>query len=471
MMEVSLVRQAAYEALWRVERDHGFANLVLKQVIGDFDLDPRQAATCTEYVNGTTRFMGTYDQIIALAAERKVQSLEPAVLPVLRLACHELLSMRTPNHAAVDEAVNLARGVVGQRVTGLVNAITRRIGRQSLDEWAATLAEHYPNADPAIFTTHHPGWIVKCYRNLLGDEAEAALEANNVVATPTLVVRPTLLDRDTLVRHTAGATPTKWSPHGLVLPGNPGRLVEVREGTAGVQDEGSQLVAEVLAHAAASRRIIPSGRRDWLDLCAGPGGKAALLTGLMRQSSQDSTLLANEVSPHRADLVQNTLRAYPDQWQVICRDGTDPGLPEASFDVVMADVPCTGLGALRRRPDARWRHNANDLAELTRLQAQLLDSAWSLLQPGGVLAYVTCSPHPEETTAQLEAFAQRTPEALLLNAPVLLADLTGDRSLADPASPTSAVHPLARQCIQLWPHRHGTDAMFCALFGRSQPAR
>ncbi|MGA4668458.1 RsmB/NOP family class I SAM-dependent RNA methyltransferase [Propionibacteriaceae bacterium Y1923] len=446
-MTVSPARRAAYDALLQVETQEAFANLALAAAVAEHGLDAQQAATATELVNGTARLMGTYDRIIARAARRELSTLEPAVVTVLRLSTHEQLSMRTPVHAAVDEAVNLGRIAVGHRVTGVINAIARKVGINDLSGWVQALSADEDELSALGTRTHHPRWIADVYDYLLGDDAEAGLLANNTPAVPTLVVRPGLVERDELSE--PGLEPTPYSPFGFRRPGNPGGLKEVRQGRAGVQDEGSQLMAWLLALAPTTREIADLG---WLDLCAGPGGKAALLAGLARQ--RGGWLLASEKAPHRAELVRKAMARYPDRWQVITADGLAPAWQPRSFARVMADVPCTGIGSLRRRSESRWRRTEEQLEELVALQAGLLAQAWAATAEGGVLAYVTCSPHPLETVEQVQAFLDTHPEAELLDAPALLPDVP------------EAAHPDEPLMVQLWPHRHGTDAMFGALLRR-----
>ena len=207
--------------------------------------------------------MGTYDRIIEEASGRKLSSLQPAVVDLLRLGAHQLLGMKLKKYAAVGATVDLARATVGQRVTGLVNAILRKMTAHDLDGWTSRIAEGLDQAGALAVTGHHPRWIVEAYAKLLpADELATALAANNVAPQPTLVVRPGLATRADLV----GAEPTRYSPFGATAAGAPADLAAVRDGRAGVQDEGSQLVAWALARTAA-----PEG--PWLDMCAGPGGR------------------------------------------------------------------------------------------------------------------------------------------------------------------------------------------------------
>ncbi|MGA9343718.1 MAG: RsmB/NOP family class I SAM-dependent RNA methyltransferase [Nocardioidaceae bacterium] len=213
----------------------------------------------------------------------------------------------------------------------------------------------------------------------------------------------------------------------------------------GIQDEGSQLVTLALARAAVTGRDT-----QWLDLCAGPGGKATLLTGLARE--RGATLIANERFPHRAALVRAGLRGYGPPSTVVCGDGTHPPWQPHTFDRVLVDAPCSGLGALRRRPESRWRRTPADVVNLVPLQHALLNSALDSTRPGGVVAYVTCSPHCDETRGVVDDVLAARSDVIEEDARDLLPEV-GDVG----AGPS----------VQLWPHVHGTDAMFLAVLRRS----
>ncbi|WP_203566442.1 RsmB/NOP family class I SAM-dependent RNA methyltransferase [Aestuariimicrobium ganziense] len=432
---------AAHATLLAVDTANAYANLALADQIDR--VPERQRPFATELTFGCCRLLGTHDRIIEAASGRRADQLDAPLRAVLRLTSHRLLVMDAPDHAVVNEAVDLARRVAGHRVTGLVNAVARKIARRSLDQWLDVVTAGLPADEAWAVRHHHPRWIADVHRGLLGDdEASLALAANNQAARPTLVVRPGLADRDSV----EGAEPTRWSPWGFTSTTAPGELRQVRGGTVGVQDEGSQLVALALARVA-------DHEQPWLDLCAGPGGKAALLTGLAREAG--TWLLANEAQPHRAALVRQGLRAYPHGWQVVAGDGTRPAWRPDQFAAVMADVPCTGLGALRRRPEARWRKSPDDLPDLVDLQQSLLASALESVTPGGVVAYVTCSPHPDETVGAVRAVIGSRTDVKVLDAPAVLAEVSDCRRTED------------ERFVQLWPHRHGTDAMFLALLRRT----
>jgi 16S rRNA (cytosine967-C5)-methyltransferase len=436
---VDQARRVAFDALRAVHADGAYANLVLAKLLTERRLSTRDAGFATELLSGTCRMEGTYDQIIAAAAGRKLNSFQPAVLDVLRLGTHQLLAMRVPAHAAVAATVNLASTAVGERVTGLTNAILRLVAARDFDTWVDLLTAGQDEPDALATRTAHPRWIVDAYTALLPpDELQSALAANNLSPAVSLAVRPGLAEVAELVAD--GAQPGRLSPFAVSWPGNPADLAVVRQGRAGVQDEGSQLVAWALVRGAAA-----SGW--WLDLCAGPGGKSALLAGLAVHDG--SRLLANEVSRHRAELVVQSVRGYPRDARppVIISDGTRSSWRPGQFTRVLVDAPCSGLGALRRRPESRWRRSPADVEAMHPLQCALLETALDAAAPGGLVAYVTCSPHRRETTDVVHEVSARRPDVRIEDARDLLPEL-----------PDAGSGPF----LQLWPHRHGTDAMFAA---------
>ena len=438
-------RLAAYDVLRAVSADDAYANLVLPQVLRERGLSGRDAALTTELVGGTLRGQGTYDAIVASLASRAV---DPPVLDALRLGTHQLLAMRVPGHAAVATTVDLVRHRVGHRPAGFVNAILRKVSAHDLDGWVRRVAPD-PIADPTghlAVAASHPRWVVEALAAALGrpGELDALLAADNERPRVTLVARPGLSTVSEL-----GGRPT-LSPLGVTLDGgDPGEVPAVRDGRAGVQDAGSQLVALALARAG-----VDGTDERWLDLCAGPGGKAALLAALAAE--RGARVLAAERQPHRAQLVRQALRATTAGLAgVVAADGTRPAWADRGFDRVLVDAPCSGLGALRRRPESRWRRRPEDLAELVPLQRALLDSALDATRPGGVVLYATCSPVVAETVDVVRATLAGRDDVRLEDAGPLLPE-------AEDA--TCAGLP---EAVQLWPHRHATDAMFLALLRKS----
>ncbi len=377
-------RFAAYTLL-RAVADGAYANLEMPRILRRRRLEGRDAAFATELAFGTVRLQGRYDPVIAAAAGRPVSAIDGPVLDVMRLGAHQLLGMRVPPHAAADQTVGLARSVVGQGAAGFVNAVMRRISERDLEAWLAEVVPDGGGPDALAVRHSHPEWIVKAMRGALlahgratADTVDAELEAllacDNEPPRVSLVARPGLATVAELL-DSAEADPSATSPLGVVLrSGDPGRVAAVREGRAAVQDEGSQLLPLALAAAEAG----PGLPARWLDLCAGPGGKAGVLGGLALDAGAD--LVAVEVSPHRADLVRATLAAPTDRAATLGRsvevrtaDGRHIGEAEpAAYARILVDAPCTGLGALRRRPEARWRRAPTDLATLGPLQRDLL---------------------------------------------------------------------------------------------------
>ena len=472
-------RRVAFGVVRSVHAEDAYANLVLPARIRQARLDRRDAGFATELAYGTLRGLGLYDAILTRCVDRPLEQIDPPVLDALRLGAHQLLGMRVPAHAALDATVSLVRAEIGAGASGFVNAVLRRVAERPLEEWLADVAPADGGDAALAVRASHPVWIVRALRQALAAhrgtrhiadrdaELAALLEADNAPPVVNLVALPVAGGAEALAAALDdGAEPGPLAPDSaLHSGGDAGRLPGVREGVLRVQDAGSQLTARALAQAP-----VPAaeGRAErWLDLCAGPGGKAALLAALAAE--RGATLVANEVAPHRADLVRQALAAVPaGAWTVRAGDGrTIADAPEAApaFDRVLVDAPCTGLGALRRRPESRWRRTPADLAELTGLQAELLDAAVSVLAPGGVLAYVTCSPHVAETVVQVQDLVRRHPELELLDARTALDTVALDDLRLDEAEPAGAPEPadVVARTAQLWPHRHGTDAMFLAL--------
>ncbi|KQO82861.1 MULTISPECIES: RsmB/NOP family class I SAM-dependent RNA methyltransferase [unclassified Frigoribacterium] len=448
MSRVQPARRVALDVLRAVSDDDAYSNLLLPSRIARARLDAADAGLATELTYGTLRLQGYYDRVIAIAARRAVEKIDPALLDVLRLGVHQLLSTRVATHAAVDESVELAREVGSRSATGFVNGVLRTVSRTTPDAWRERVLAGAVGVDDRLSAEwSHPAWVVRAFRQSLtaearGDELVDLLEADNQAPRVSLVALPGLAE----VAELGG-------PGGVLSPvaatnvgGDPSNHPAVREGRARVQDEGSQLAALML-----SRHRPVVGDERWLDMCAGPGGKAALLGAEAARGG--ARLLANELVPARAGLVRQALESVPGEIEVLEGDATRFGSDRpGSFDRILLDAPCTGLGALRRRPEARWRKQPRDVGELTELQARLFTSAVDALAPGGVLAYVTCSPHVAETRAIVETGVRGRDELTVVDATE-----TARRVVGSPVDLGSAPY------VQLWPHRHGTDAMFVAL--------
>ena len=434
------VRLLAFDLITEVNRNEGYSNLLLPAALSASSLEDRDRNLVTELVYGTLRMQGKHDWILAQISDRPWGEVDAGIVDVARMGVHQIHELRIPDHAAVSATVEVARKRLGESKASFVNALLRSVTRKSLDEWFSPLDQMQDTVERFSIQYSHPQWIISAYFDSLKDwqSVEAELATNNIPALPTLVSWPGYSTQDQLVE--LGAEPTVYSKLGARMKGNPGNLDLIKHRLAGVQDEGSQLVATVFAAAAHGD--------SWLDLCAGPGGKAALLSSIAKE--RGINFVANEFSEPRAQLVRNVVHGAT----VWCGDGRDVATHGESFDAVIVDAPCTGLGALRRRPEVRWRRSLADLRELTSLQRELLSSAVSVIKPGGLLGYATCSPHLAETTVQVLDILKKHPELEQIDIAQFLPENLKDATRA--------------QSMSLWTHKHGTDAMFLALLRKKQ---
>ncbi|MEY4081767.1 MAG: hypothetical protein RLZZ389_34 [Actinomycetota bacterium] len=432
-------RLLAFDLLTEVNRNEGYSNLLLPQALNASKLDDRDRALVTELLYGTIRMQGKHDWVLAQISDRPWLQVDPGIVDICRMGVHQIHEMRIPDHAAVASTVEVARKRLGESKASFVNAMLRNVTRKSQEDWFAPLLEMTDTVQRLSIQYSHPEWIVSAYFDLLKDwkEVEQALAINNEAAVPTLVSWPGLSSIEDLKN--IGGEPTTYSPYGAHWKGNPGALDLIKSRKIGVQDEGSQLVASVFASASAGK--------SWLDMCAGPGGKAALLSNIARE--RGVTFTANEVSSVRADLVRQVVNGD----RVIVGDGREIGNQSEKFDAILIDAPCTGLGALRRRPEVRWRRNLQDLRVLTQLQRELIDSGIKALQVGGILGYATCSPHLAETSIQIADLKRKHPNMQQVDVHTYL--------------PANLLLSERDQAMALWTHRTGTDAMYLALFKKS----
>ena len=437
-------REAAFDVLLRVEVEDAYGNLVLPQLLRERKIKGRDAAFATELAYGALRSQGVLDAVIGECSSRPLSDLDPNVLTALRLGVYQLLYTRVDAHAAVDTSVRLVEAAGQAKAKGFVNGILRTVTRTPASQWLKKVSPTEPLAAVA-FRTAHPEWIARSFATALGvdpegagaEELEKALLADSERPVVHLVARPGELSAEELAL-TTGGEEGRYSPYAVYLDsGDPGALQPVRDRMAAVQDEGSQLIARAVTEVPVNA---DSGR--WLDLCAGPGGKAALMgaTAAIDGAHVDAV----EVSETRADLIRKTTQDLPVTVHV--GDGRNPGL-EPGYDRVLVDAPCSGLGALRRRPEARWRKAESDIKELNVLQEELLTSAIALTKPGGVVVYSTCSPDVRETRGIVDK--------------VLAAGAVEELNAHEFTCGMENVG--AHPSVQMWPHRHGTDAMFFAV--------
>ena len=431
-------RLLSFDAITQINREGAYANLRLPELLADSQLDERDRSWVTELVYGTLRMQGKHDYFLSLLIERPLESLDPGVHDLLRLGMHQIFEMRTADHAAVSSSVALARYLFGESPTSFVNGVLRNAIRRMEEFSALDLPLHIKHS--------HPEWIVNAYRAALRDEERliSLLEANNAPVHPHLVAWPGKSTVEELI--SVGGEAISETQFGVYSAKPPFLYPAIQERRAGVQDLGSQIIAETFLNTASDEA--PLG---WLDMCAGPGGKAAYIYNSLAAFRPQDSFMANEPSEHRADLVS---RVVPREL-ISVSEGQSLAQKERRFDRIIVDAPCSGLGALRRRPEARWRKSPAGVKELVVLQRELLDSAAQLLTENGILAYVTCSPHNAETRAQVADFLYRHKDWELIDSTPFLSSATAAFSITQTDG-----------AIQMWTDLHGSDAMFMALLRR-----
>ena len=434
-------RLLAFDIISEVNRRGGYSNLLLPQALADSTFDERDRGFTTELVYGTIRMQGLYDYIFSQISDRPWNEVDPEIVDLARMGAHQVFSMRTPPHAAVSATVDVARKKLGESKGSFMNALMRKATSKELTQWLESLQSETDLIKRMSIEYSHPEWIISAYFDLLKDEnlVRDELISNNTPAKPTLVSWPGASTQEELI--SLGARPTRYSRFGAFHDEPPTSLEVIRHRRAGVQDEGSQLVAQIFADAT-------STAKRTLDLCAGPGGKAALLSHICDVSGRD--FVANEISEPRAALVKKVIGRF----SVIVGDARAIVESGQSFDAILADVPCTGLGALRRRPEVRWRRSLKDLAPLLQLQSEIVEGSLAVLEPGGVFGFATCSPHYAETTAQVQSILKKHQDLELIDISTFL--------------PEGLEQCTRGGALSLWGHLHNTDSMFLALFQKKR---
>ena len=432
-------RLTAFELVYQVNREGAYANIRLPELLAKTEMSRADKAFTTELAYGTLRMQGRHDYIVKKYIDRPLNEIDTKIHDLLRIGIHQITQMRVADHAAVSETVEVSRVVAGESKASYVNAVLRKISASAND---LSELEALPVLSKLAIQYSHPEWIISAFYDQLKDwqEVEALLVANNLPATPDIVAWPGKSTIEELCE--LGAIQIPGFANGANLIGIPSEFSPITERRAGVQDRGSQIVVENFLSTATQSQ-------SWLDMCAGPGGKAAYIFHTLAVKDPTATFLASEQIPHRAELVKRVVNNQ----QVICLDARDPKNFSKTFDRILVDAPCTGLGALRRRPEARWRRSLQDLKDLVVLQRDLLNSAHHLLNPGGIIAYVTCSPHIAETKGQVIDFLSAYKDMVLL--PLQNFSAASKKGLNPDGT------------MQLWTHQDQSDAMFMALFQKA----
>jgi 16S rRNA (cytosine967-C5)-methyltransferase len=431
-------RLLAYELISQVNREGAFANIRLPELLAKSKMSLADKAFTTELAYGTLRMQGRHDHFIKKFIDRDFLDLDPKITDLLRMGVHQLTLMRVADHAAVSETVEVARKVAGESKASYVNAVLRKIAAmpKEFDDFNSL-----PIAEKLSINHSHPVWIINAFYDQLKDwdEVEKLLISNNTPALPDVVAWPGKSTVAELIQ--LGATAIPGFDNGVNINTIPILFEPIIQRKAGVQDRGSQLVVENFLATFEPGLF-------WFDMCAGPGGKAAYLYNSLSDKDPSAKFLANEPVPHRAELVKRVVNNN----QVVSFDATISENFNQKFDRILVDAPCTGLGALRRRPEARWRKSLADLKELIPLQRNLMKSAYELLAPNGIIAYVTCSPLLAETKGQVIDFLSEHADMKIYSM-----DQNGfhKEGLQNDGS------------VQLWTHRDGSDSMFMVLLRKN----
>jgi len=430
-------RQAALRVLQAVRHGELVDRAVRREVDG---LDPRDRAWTRELVLGTLRLRGRLDHRLGRFTRRPLDSLDPDVLDILRLGAYQLVEMGgVPGYAAISQSVDLAKsaGSAASLVSAVLHALQRADGEVAFPDLASDPVAHLSTWGS------HPRWLVERWIARFGvDAARRLIDANNV--RPQLYLHPVgsdLAEAAARLAATGVAATLDEAAGALCLfePASLGAALDVVP--AIVQDPAATAVAQYAA---------PPPSAVIADLCAAPGGKAIVLAAGTR-SAMPRQVIACDVSAGRlARLTENLQRLPPLSVAIVVADARRPAIREA--DVVLLDVPCTGTGTLRRHADGRWRVRPEDIETLARLQVELLDAAHSVVRPGGLLVYATCSLEPEENEMQVEAFLNRH----------------GDCTLEPPAG-VAAERLDDSGCLSLMPHVHGCDGAFAARMRKRGP--
>ncbi|MDE0031437.1 MAG: 16S rRNA (cytosine(967)-C(5))-methyltransferase RsmB [Deltaproteobacteria bacterium] len=445
-------RELAVGIVYRVERRNAYADVLLSARLDEAALPPVDGALLTRLVYGTLRWRGRIDWVLARVLRDPLDKLDPLVRNLLRVGCFELLFLdRVPSYATVNELVEMAKRRAGPGKARLVNAVLRRVAGREREAWRPAP----DTADPAELAAlvSHPLWLVDLWRERFGAaEIRRLMEANNEDAPLVLRANRLRVSRDDLVRrlrsHGVEARAGTWSPLAVRLRGasSPVRLAEFREGLCQVQGEASQMIGFLAA---------PEPGMRVLDVCAAPGGKTTHIAELMEGRGE---VVACDVSERGLEkLADNARRLGLDCIRTQVCDAVRglPGEP-GSFDRVLVDAPCSGLGTLRAHPEIRWRREPRDLHRLAALQADILQQAATRVAPGGLLVYATCTLSRPENEEVVEGFLERHREFAVEEAAEHL--------------PSSARSMAAEPYFLALPHRHDTEGFFAARLRRPAAA-
>ncbi|MFD1176176.1 16S rRNA (cytosine(967)-C(5))-methyltransferase RsmB [Paenibacillus puldeungensis] len=399
-------RDTALQVLTAVEQEGAYSNLLLNGALQKSGLSGPDAGLATELVYGTISHLNTIDYLLGPFVTKGLVKLQPWVRSLLRISFYQLYYLdRIPPHAVVNEAVNIAKKRGHQGISGMVNGVLRSVLRRK-DE--LKLPDNLPPVKRIALEHSHPEWLVSRWIEQYGEKtAEAICRANNEPPSVSVRVNRARINREDMIKQMKEkgleAAPSPISLDGIIVHsgGNMALTPWYREGLISVQDESSMLVAEAVA---------PRAGMSVLDCCAAPGGKTCHIAEILGGSGE---VIANDIHPHKAKLIQDHAeRLGLGNVRTLSGDATklNERFAPASFDRILLDAPCSGLGVIRRKPDLKWAKTPEDVAEIAGVQEELLNAVSGLLKPGGVLVYSTCTIEPRENADMVAQFLHQHPE-------------------------------------------------------------
>ncbi|MCD9023259.1 16S rRNA (cytosine(967)-C(5))-methyltransferase RsmB [Cohnella silvisoli] len=443
-------REVAMNVLHNVETRGAYSGLELNQALQSSELSRPDAALATELVYGTIQRLNTIDYELKSRVKGWPGKVEPWVRSLLRMSYYQLRWLtRVPPHAVVDEAVRIAKKRGHAGIAGLVNGVLRGLLREGVE---TTLPGNLTVAERISLIHSHPLWLVERWISEFGAQiTEDICAANNEHPHASARINPLRASRDAVIRGMTDAglevKPSELFHDGIVAS-KAGNLVHsdwYKQGYITVQDESSMLVA-----AAAD----PKPGMLVLDCCAAPGGKTTHLAEIMRNEGK---VIANDVHAHKEQLIrQQAERLGLTSVETMTEDALELSerLPPQSCDVVLLDAPCSGLGVIRRKPEIKWNKTAEDITSLSILQSQLLRKVQSLVKPGGVLVYSTCTIAMEENEGTIRQFLAEFPEFSL--------DPKWPEEVLAPLRERGALPDVFPGMLQLLPQTFGSDGFFIA---------
>lgn len=437
-------RKLAWDIIHRVDREKSYADILLDQVLKKPALKEEDRAFVTELVYGTLRWRGYLDYALSKFSSKPINKVDPEILNILRMGAYQLLFLRTPSSAAVDESVKLSKNFNSGKASGFVNAVLRALDREKEKIELPSRKEDELNYFSIKYS--HPKWLVNLFVKIFGpQEAEKLLEANNHQAPLTLRVNTLKTDREKLSKMLLEedgieTSPTPYSPDGLIVTNQvvAKNLSAINQGLCIVQDESAQIVSRILS---------PRPYDTVLDVCSAPGGKASHLSALMENKG---AVHAVDINANRLQLVEDNARRLG--VKIIQTKRGDASAPlkyeRSSFDAVLVDPPCSDLGIIRRHPDVKWTKTPDQLGELAELQLKILTVAGKYVKQGGTLVYAVCTLNPRENEQVIQKFIETNPYFKI--------------EPADDYLPAIKQFSTPEGFVKLAPHTSGTDGFFIA---------